>query len=185
MNSKIKLLFYASSAVLILAAVLAIGEYLSFLNGQEPGAPSADLPTERGSDLRPLAGNGLPEKLSSPLMVVKVFDGDTIELANGERVRYLGLDAAEVGEPCYEEAKRRNEELVLNKLIRLEYDAELKDKYGRTLAYVWVGNIMVNFKLVREGYAKELNFPPNMRYAEEFESAEQEAKQLNLGCWGL
>lgn len=122
---------------------------------------------------------------TEPALVTYVIDGDTIELSGGERVRYIGIDAAEQNEFCYEQAKRRNEELVSGKAVRLEYDEQREDKYGRTLAYVWLGSEMINLQLVKEGYGESYNFPPNMKYAEEFDEAESEAKKAGLGCWGL
>jgi micrococcal nuclease len=122
-------------------------------------------------------------------MVEKVIDGDTIVLKNGERVRYLGIDAPETrfspfGAEYYgEEAKKRNRELVEGRRVRLEFDVEKRDKYGRLLAYVFVDSIFVNALLLREGYAKLHFIPPNNRYLDLFIKLEKEAKLTNQGLW--
>lgn len=88
--------------------------------------------------------------------VIKMIDGDTIELGNGERVRYIGIDSPERlngGECYYQEALEKNSELVLGKSVRLVNDISEADKYHRLLKYVYVGDVFVNELLVREGYA--------------------------------
>ncbi len=115
--------------------------------------------------------------------VIRVFDGDTILLEDGRKVRYLGVNAPEYQEPLYRKAKRRNEELVLHKLVRLEYDQERDDRYGRLLAWVHVGNEVVNIRLVREGLAHAFIIPPNGSRARELLQAQREAQQGRLGMW--
>ncbi len=121
--------------------------------------------------------------------VTYVFDGDTIEVADSERVRYIGMNAPEVAHPekleqCFgREAMERNRELVMGKEVRLVPDAENRDKYGRLLRYVWVGDTFVDLALVREGYARVLAIPPNILHASEFKAAEQEARQQERGLW--
>ncbi len=115
--------------------------------------------------------------------VTKVFDGDTILLEDGRKVRYLGVNAPEYQEPLYRKAKRRNEEMVLHKLIRLEYDQEREDRYGRLLAWVHVGNDVVNIRLVREGLAHAFIIPPNGSRSRELLQAQREAQQSRVGMW--
>ena len=71
--------------------------------------------------------------------VSRVVDGDTVELADGRKVRYLGINTPERGQPFYQEATDFNAELVAGKKVRLEFDVDTIDKYGRTLAHVFVG----------------------------------------------
>lgn len=125
--------------------------------------------------------NGAREMKSA--FVARIIDGDTIELASGEKVRYIGIDADELDEPCYEQAKQRNEELAGGKAVLLEYDEQRQDKYGRTLAYVWFSEMMINLQMITEGYAEEYNFPPNMKYAERMKKAEERAKESGFGCF--
>lgn len=116
--------------------------------------------------------------------VTKVIDGDTV-IINGESVRLLGIDANEKGEKCYNEAKKRLEELVLNKEIELERDNENKDYYKRYLRYLIDNNenkkINVNLKLVEEGLAIA-RFYENKKYKLEILSAEKNARENKIGC---
>jgi len=115
--------------------------------------------------------------------VAFVLDGDTIELADGRRVRYVGVNTPETGQPYAAEAKMLNELLVMGREVWLETDVQESDQYGRLLAYVWVGDVFVNLELVRQGYANAYALPPNVRYAEAFVQAEQEAREEERGLW--
>lgn len=124
--------------------------------------------------------------------VKSVIDGDTIVLgdASSTNVRYLGIDSPEVrsldgpGDPLSDEARRINEDLVEGKKVRLEFDKERFDPYGRTLAYVFVDGIFVNEQILRSGLARALIIKPNDRYAERLLKAENEAKEHRRGVWG-
>ena len=137
--------------------------------------------------------NGQPiedtEKQELLFKVIAVTDGDTIKLENGEVVRYIGIDTPETIHPsrpvqCFgKEASDRNKELVEGKLVKLEKDIRDKDKYGRLLRYVWVGELFVNDYLARQGYAYAHTFPPNVKHSEQFVQAQQEARKNNRGLW--
>ncbi len=122
--------------------------------------------------------------------VVSVVDGDTIELESGVKIRYLLTDTTEITKghnDCYgQEAAALNRMLVEGKKIDLKYDeAGCTDRYGRTLAYVSVGGVEVNSKLVKEGYACTLYVSPSGgTRRDEFETYESEAKTARLGLWG-
>jgi len=116
-------------------------------------------------------------------VVTKVIDGDTIEIEGGVKVRYIGIDTPEIGEPYYLEATEANRQLVEGKRIRLEKDVEDKDEYGRLLRYVWVAEIMVNAELVRLGYAYSYSYPPNLKYQARFLQLEREAREQKRGLW--
>ena len=121
--------------------------------------------------------------------VKRIIDGDTIELINGERVRYIGIDTPETypprGPQYYgQEATEANRKLVAGKRIKMEFDVDKKDRYGRTLAYIFVDTIFVNAELLRLGYAKTYFFPPNIRYFVLFTKLENEAKEAGRGIWG-
>lgn len=117
--------------------------------------------------------------------VLRVIDGDTVALKGGQRVRYIGIDTPEKGRPYYLEAKKENEKLVLGKKVRLEFDVEKQDKYGRTLAYVYVGDVFINAELVKNGYAMVYTCPPNVKYAKTFLALQREARKAERGLWGL
>ncbi len=123
----------------------------------------------------------------SPLMetatVKRVVDGDTIELTDGSKLRYIGINAPEFIKCFGNESTLENKKLVEGKDIRLEKDISQTDKYGRLLRYVYVGDIFINDYLVREGFAHAATFPPDVRYADQFRRAEQEARENNRGLW--
>ncbi len=122
-------------------------------------------------------------------LVVRVIDGDTIELSNGEKVRYIGIDTPELHHPQKEveryarEAYEANRRMVEGKRVRLELDVEERDRYGRILAYVYVDDLMVNEWLVANGYARVATFPPNVKHTERFLQLEREARQEKIGLW--
>jgi micrococcal nuclease len=68
--------------------------------------------------------------------------------------------------------------------VRLEYDVEREDRYGRTLAYVWLGDELFNETLVREGYALVTTFPPDVKYVDRFVAAQRDAREHDRGLWG-
>ena len=125
--------------------------------------------------------------------VLRVIDGDTIEVELGggeEDVRYIGIDTPESaipGEPveCYgKEAASANEDLVGGETVRLEFDAERRDRYGRLLAYVYVGGTFVNARLVEEGFATTLEIEPNTSRAGQLGRLEAAAGREGAGLWG-
>ena len=120
---------------------------------------------------------------------VRVVDGDTIVLDGKERVRYIGIDTPETVHPrkpvqwMGKEASAANRLLVEGKRVQLEYDAQRTDKYGRTLAYVYIDGVMVNELLVRAGYARVSPYPPNVKHVQRFQAAQREARSLKRGLW--
>ena len=119
------------------------------------------------------------------VQVGSVLDGDTIELTNGEKIRYEGIDAPELRDTWGMEAFEYNQTLVNGKSIRLELDRNTRDVYNRLLAYVWVNGEMVNEKLLKEGYAKTYTAKGEkvIRYRDRFREAENEARQDHRGLW--
>jgi len=119
--------------------------------------------------------------------VIRVIDGDTIEVAGGERVRYIGIDTPEVypeAEYYGMEAWAANRELVEGKMVTLERDVSNRDRYGRLLRYVYVDGVFVNAELVRLGYARANQYPPDTKYTKLLEQLEEEAKEADRGLWG-
>jgi micrococcal nuclease len=124
--------------------------------------------------------------------VVRVVDGDTIDVRLADRVekiRYIGVNTPEIHhptrgeEPGGREAAAVNRRLVGGRQVRLELDVRTRDRYGRLLAYVWVGDTMVNAKLVRQGYAQVMTVPPNVRYRDLFMKLQREAREASRGLW--
>jgi endonuclease YncB( thermonuclease family) len=115
--------------------------------------------------------------------VQQVFDGDTVLLEDGRKVRYLGINSPEYQEPFYLKAKRFNESLVSNREIRLEFDQEKSDSYGRLLAYVYVGDQLVNARLVHEGLAHAFFIGPDRRHNALLLETQEKAKRRKVGIW--
>lgn len=127
----------------------------------------------------------------SEAKVVRVIDGDTIEIEGGEKVRYIGIDAPETVEPekpvqCFgPEASNKNKELVEGKTVRLEKDTTDRDKYDRLLRYVYVGETFINSELVKLGFARAWAYPPDVKYQDQINESQQEAKKLKSGLWAI
>lgn len=131
----------------------------------------------------------------SKLIVRRVIDGDTIELASGQIVRYIGIDAPETKHPqkgveCFgKEAAEYNKKLVEGLTIRMEKDVSETDRYGRLLRYVYVLNsedgkeVFVNKKLVENGYALSSTYPPDVKYQDVFIENQNLAREKELGLW--
>jgi endonuclease YncB( thermonuclease family) len=114
--------------------------------------------------------------------VVRVLDGDSVVLADGRQVRYLGINAPEAGEPLSEAARALNRRLVEGKQVRLVSDRERTDGYGRLLAYVYVGDTLVNAELLRAGLAHLFVFG-RLRHEKAFADHEREARAARRGLW--
>ncbi|NJD08262.1 MAG: DUF4124 domain-containing protein [Methylococcaceae bacterium] len=153
---------------------------------------------------RPTAGaEKLPLREPSPptantatgagwVRVKKVYDGDTIILENGERVRLLGLNTPEIAgsyrdeEPGGPQARDWLSGKIAGLRVRLETDAESKDRYGRTLAHVFTADgTHINLALVKAGLATTDVFPPNLKYVDAMAAAEREAERNRAGIWGM
>lgn len=113
--------------------------------------------------------------------VARVIDGDTIDLTDGRRVRLLGINTPEKNENFYAEAKNYLNQSVGNEDIWLE--AFGKDKYGRTLGYVFINDTLVNLEIVKLGLASTYLLSPGDKFYSELKNAEVEAKESNLGIW--
>jgi micrococcal nuclease len=174
---------------LFILLLLAVSQSL-----QAPSSFPPPLPSQTPVAVASPRDSTHPESTSSAqpaeFLVKRVVDGDTIVLENGQKVRYIGIDAPESVDPrrgveCYgKEAAGRNRTLVEGKTIRLEKDVSETDRYGRLLRYVYLGGIMVNEALVREGYAQASSYPPDVAYDERFRSAQALAKIAHVGLWG-
>lgn len=116
-------------------------------------------------------------------LIVRVIDGDTIDIEGGYRVRYIGIDTPEKDEIFYSEATEANRRLVEGKKVRLEKDVSATDRYGRLLRYVWVDSRMVNAELVKLGMAEAKAYPPDTKYQGYFERLEKEARTARRGIW--
>ncbi|MCG9900881.1 MAG: thermonuclease family protein [Hydrotalea sp.] len=129
------------------------------------------------------------------LVVKKVVDGDTFwavdESGKELKIRLIGVDAPESRKTFKKEIGHFGKEskeyltnLLIGKKIRLEYDISPTDQYGRTLAYVYLEDgTFVNAELLKNGFAKILTVPPNIKYVDEFVKLQHEARTKSVGLW--
>ncbi len=131
-----------------------------------------------------LAGCGPPKEFET--RVVRVIDGDTIEITGGIRVRYIGIDTPETYpevEYYGPEASAKNAELVQGRVVTLRKDVDNADRYGRLLRYVYVDDLFVNAELVRLGYAEAYPYSPNTMHEDLFTRLEDQARKAEVGMW--
>ncbi len=134
-------------------------------------------------------------------IVERVIDGDTL-ICSGEKVRLIGIDTPESTINPYIEkqrslgdihtilyygnlAKKFVERLILpGTKVRLEFDVQQRDKYGRLLAYVWLPDgRMLNEVILKEGYAMLYTVPPNVKYENRLRKTYREAIEKRKGLW--
>lgn len=152
-----------------------------------------------------VAAPGCAEPARGPLVLVeRVIDGDTFDARDGDRrvrVRLIGIDTPELHDSAKRQAQIRRgwdaaviarlaraahaaaRRLLDGRRVRLEFDVERRDRYGRLLAYVWQDDLLVNAELLRQGHARRLTIPPNVRYADRFGRLEAEARAGRRGLW--
>ena len=143
---------------------------------------------------RPAQGAApLPIREETPFRIVKkVYDGDTLLLDNGDKVRLLGVNTPEIqshfrqGQAGGDDARRWLETRLANRKLKLEADAEAKDHYGRLLAHVFSDSgEHINLALAEAGLAFVDIHPPNLKYAGPLCEAQQRAETAKRGVWGM
>ena len=140
-------------------------------------------------------GEGQPSRSQTPARrglwraVTRVVDGDTIILDGNERVRLIGVDTPETVDPRRpvqyfgKEASAFTKRMVEGKKVRLEFDQTRKDRYGRTLAYIYLEDgTHLNAEIVKRGYGHAYTRFP-FRYLEEFRRYQREAREAGRGLW--
>jgi micrococcal nuclease len=149
-----------------------------------------------------LSSDQTPEKLDAGhYQVESITDGDTLRLTNGARVRLIGIDTPETrlsprsggkDQPFAQEAKAYVERATPDLNVRLEFDKERIDKYGRFLAYVWYvdrkseDELLLNEELLRAGLARaRLGYSYSDAMKRRFRAAEFEARDARRGIWAL
>jgi micrococcal nuclease len=121
--------------------------------------------------------------------VTRVIDGDTFETDRGQKVRLIGVDAPETVHPSKpvehfgKEASEYTRGMLEGQTVRLEYDQQRIDKYGRVLAYVYLDTIFFNARLIQNGYAHAYTLFP-FKYLEDFRQYERTAREKGAGLWG-
>ncbi len=176
---------------ILTAALLALVVYAGFSRfGSRPRPQAVGFEDAEEPEYRP----------AEYALVAEIYDGDTVRLADGRRVRYLGIDTPEtakpflgvpVGDPFAEEAAEFNRALVLDREVGLVYGIERTDHYGRTLACLIVSdpetgeNLCVNVELLRRGLARAYIVNRDFRYRKWFLKVQDEARRRGLGIWSL
>ena len=127
-------------------------------------------------------------------VVTRTVDGDTVYVEYHGReidVRLIGVDTPETVDPsqpvgCYgPQASHFTQRMLTGQPIRMEFDVERHDGYGRVLAYIWLRDHLFNQRLVAQGYAVVSTYPPNVRYESRFEAAQAIAVRGDRGLWGV
>ena len=140
-------------------------------------------------------GPAADDAAASAARVERVVDGDTIRVrlaGRSEPVRYIGIDTPESQRPdtpvqCFaRRAEAENARLVARQRVRLVFDVERRDRFGRLLAYVYRARdgVFVNAALVRGGFARTLTVPPNLGWAMRFAALAAQARRSGRGLWG-
>lgn len=158
----------------------------------DPARTEAELPTT----VQPVTQTSLEaeEELAPQGTVVtvdEVMSGDTIRVSpavDDQRVvRLIGIDAPETGgQPFGDPARAQANSIIGGRQVALGFDTRRMDQSGRLLAYVRLpGGDLFNEFMVRAGYAQVDISPPNVRFEEELRAAQREARDNNIGIWGL
>ena len=173
--------FQKSFARIFLVALLGLIGYGAKSMGWLPNGPAAleshTHPTVSGPD--------------GVAVVERVVDGDTLVIRGGERIRLIGVDTPETkhpdkrAQPFGQEAFEFTRRMAEGKQVQIRFDpGESKDRYGRTLAYVYVDGELLNERLIREGLGRAiLNYPFSADMKMVFRNAESAARSARRGVW--
>ncbi len=174
---KAKQKFNTNKLVVVPAALLVT--LLSFLGGTQYEKRIRTILEQ------PNVSTTIVQNLPTMEKVKRVVDGDTIELVNGQIVRYVGVNAPDNGQPFEEEATEANAKLVSGKTVTFEYDTYTSDRFGRVLAYTIVDGKNVSVELARQGLAKTTIYQDRrkLKYQDELLKAQEEAKRKKRGIW--
>jgi len=143
--------------------------------------PLLGLPMESGPSS---LGAQASRPSSITCVVKKLADGDSLTCADGRKVRLLLIDTPEMQQRPYGLMAKRQLELLARPgtALRLERDKNPTDRYGRTLAYAWVGEVMINERMVANGWAVVLAYE-DVRYLDRMKRAERAARSGKKGFW--
>lgn len=131
------------------------------------------------------AGPSAPVRPTEPCIVTRIVDGDTIHCSGLGSVRFIGMDTPERNQgPAYADATRALGALfAVGDTIQIEPDVEPQDRYQRALRHIWRRGELVNWWMVRDGWAVLLTIPPNVQYAESLVEAQRLARTERRGLW--
>lgn len=128
-----------------------------------------------------------PQGALDSCTVTKIVDGDTFECREQGRIRPIGIDAPERNQGRHGKAATAafTSLVPVGTVVQLEYDVERRDRYNRVLAYVWSEDVLVNWAMVRMGWAKAYPYGRTARYRIALREAEQRARAEGRGLWPL
>ena len=182
----------------LLAAVLAAAGYFGKERWDDLGLPTFEQPADEVQIPRHDTSSGpwSTSRQSHPdefVLVERVVDGDTLVITGGDRIRLIGVDTPEThhptkaAQPFGQEAFAYTRRMTEGKRVVLRFDpGELKDRYGRTLAYVYIDGQFLNESLIRQGLARALtNYPFSSDMKARFRAAEAQARAAKRGVWSL
>ena len=149
---------------------------------------TSTLETEPFGSLRRILDSGPTAPRRETILsclVTRIIDGDGIECEGTGRVRLIGIDTPELDQDPYgrQAAAALASFVRVGSTVRLEQDVEPRDRYGRLLAYVWVDSTLVNWRMVREGWAVLLTYQPNVQYVDWLIEAERKAREERRALW--
>jgi micrococcal nuclease len=162
-NSTIIKRFGTICLLAFIAAILACGQ---------------DRPAEKKQEVE-------HREVAQKEVVAEVFDGDTFRMSTGKKVRIVGIDTPEAGERFHDEAKDYLSSLIINKEIEIKPIAVGQDRYGRTLAEVYVDTINIGLALIRHGYAQLYLFSDDNYLKDKYLPFLKEAISQKKGIWGV
>lgn len=189
---------WENTKTLIIASFLIIflGLYLFWFGLKSEADPISQIPADDYVDESPAATNSAVVGLiGERVLVIEVVDGDTIKVWGDKTVRLLGIDTPETVDPrrpvgCFgKQASNETKSLLSGKEVIMQKDVSDTDKYKRLLRYIYLPLdnsqlLFVNDYLVRQGFAKVLTYPPDVKFNDQLRQAETEAKEFKRGLWG-
>ena len=129
-----------------------------------------------------------PEGQLVKATVVRVIDGDTIEVRIGQgspvRVRVIGYDSPERDAPFGDTATKFLKALIEGRDVLLEGDVQALDRYGRRLYHVWLQQTLLSELMLLTGLGRQMTIPPNVRHVDFLTKAQKQGREIGLGLWG-
>lgn len=177
-----------SSLILTLAGIIiATSSFVFGVNyGKQTNQQSQVTDNQSSQSAQPGIPATQAELLPKEGTVTRIIDGDTVELVGGKVVRFVGANAPEINEPFHDQALEFTNKLLLNQKVTLEYEKGYEqDKFGRLLAYVFVGNKNMSIELVKVGLAKVSIYEKRrpLIYQDQLIQVEKDASSKKLGVW--
>lgn len=151
-------------------------DHTSTLAGAAPSAVSVNN-----------SGPAGPRRATQRCLITRIVDGDTVDCAELGRVRLIGMDTPEQSQaPFGAQATEALASMIpVGTTVALEPDVEARDRSGRLLGYLWHDSVMVNWRMVREGWGVLLTYAPNVQYVDFFTTAERSAREERRGLWAV